>query len=257
MKASLAKKDPIKNTPHLIESKSRLPASVEKSEEKKKEIKAPKKSIQTLAIGFYSGIASIASTDTVSNVKETAVSDLGYGLTFSWSHHWSEKTSFFAVGSLKKFDFRVADNRTISKASVTHGYVGTGIDFKLGNRFSLAPGVGIGESLVLNSNGGAELSIDKINIPTLSLSTKTKLITFKSGFSFDLNIRAGSMLPTNQKGYKTETGYYYNIGLGSNYDLSGKKLFIDTGMTSRKLKIGPADQSSKDLGLNVGLGWTF
>lgn len=241
----------ITNTPYLKKTSSRLPASVEKKS------KIPSKPTQALSFGFYFGSASIASVDTTIDAKESAVTDLGYGINATWAHLWTDRVSFFAVGSLKKFKFKVANNRSLSKSSVTHRYIGAGVNFKLGNRFSLAPGIGIGESLILNSSGGGNISIDKLSIPVVSLSSKIKLITFKSGFSLDLNVRAGAMLSTSQKGVETKTGHYYNFGVGSSYDLGSKKLFINTGVTNRKLKIGVADQTSKDLGLNVGFGWSF
>jgi hypothetical protein len=244
----------IQNT---VAKKNRTVASVKQENKTLKKNEVQKKPTQALFVGLYSGIASISSVDTTANAKAEATASLGYGLTLAWTHFWTDKISFFAVGSLKKFDFKVASNRTISKGSVTHGYVGAGVNFKLGERFVMTPGLGVGESLILNSNGGNSLFIDKINIPTISLSTKTKLTSFKNGFSFDLKTRVGLMLPTDQKGIKTKTGYYYNLGLGSSYDLSGKMLLIDASYTGRKLKIGTANQGSKDIGLSVGVGWSF
>ena len=248
----------ITNDVYLSKRKSRSIASTKEIEsESTQNIEPATKPTQAFSVGLYAGSASITSTDALSNSTESTVSDLGYGLNLSWAHLWTDKVSFFVVGNLKRFDFRVANNRTILKSSVTHSYIGTGINLKFGARFEVTPEVGIGESLILTSNGGSSLSIDKIKIPTTSLSTKIKLITFKSGFSFDFNARAAMMLATDQKGIKTESSYYYRVGLGSSYDVWNKKLLINAGYTRQDLEVGTAKQVSKDIGLSVGLGWSF
>lgn len=216
-----------------------------------------KENIQSFSAILYSGVSSLASTDKTSGTSEKAVSSLGYGIGVVWSHLWTKRVSFFAIGTLKKFDFKTSSARSLSEASSTQSYIGTGLNIKLGDRFTLTPGLGMGESLILNSDGGTQLSIDKISIPTISLGTKVKLYKFKSGFSFDLNLRGGILLPTSQKGYKSEQGQYYNLSIGSNYDLNGKNLFINTGITNRELEVGDAKQISKDLGISVGVGWSF
>ena len=241
----------ITNRHFLKRSTSRLPASVDNLAQN------PKENKHNLSLGIYLGSASVASIDTLSNTKESAVADVGMGVNIKWSHLWTPHVNFYAIGTLKKYKFRVADKRSLTASNIKQTYIGTGIDFKLNDRFTLSPEVGLAESFILKSNGGNQLLIDTLNIPLLSLSTKTKLITFKSGFSFDLNLSSGIMLATKHKGVETDSGFFYNFGIGSSYDFGNNLLYINTSIANNKFKNGVGEQTSKDLALNIGFGWNF
>jgi hypothetical protein len=228
-------------------------AAVAKEEKKEDE----KLRVQSLFLSLNSGIASISSTDTASGSTEKAVTDIGYGVTAVWSHHWTRKTKYFFVGSMKKYTFKMGSSRNLSNGSVTQTYVGTGVSHKFGDRMKLSLGAGFGQSFILTSQGGSNFTIDKANIPVISLGANHHLYKFQSGYSFDLNWRVGAMLGASQDGYETESGQFYNIGFGSSYDLGGKILNINTFYTNRELEVGSATQDSQELGISVGIGWSF
>jgi hypothetical protein len=212
---------------------------------------------QGMYLSLFSGFASLSSVDVTSGVAVNAVSDMGYGATVVWSHHWSETLKYFAVGSVKSFKFKMGEGRSLLDASGTQSYFGTGITYKLG-KHSYSLGLGLGESFILNSvSGGTEFSIKKASIPSVSLSGLHPLAYFKSGFNFSLGWRAGYMLAAEQDGYSTKGGDYFSLNFGSNYDLSGTILNIQTSYTQREIEVGSADQSSKEFGINIGVGWSF
>lgn len=235
------------------EKRLRKIASVEVAPTKKN----TPKNIQEFSLSLYSGVASISATDTLSQATEKAVSDVGHGIGVHWSHLWTEKLSFFAFGKFKKVEFKTSKDRTLENPSLTQNEIGTGLKVKVLDRFSLTTEIGMRESIFLNSDGGTELSIFKLSLPTVSLSTGMKLVQFASGFSLDLKLNAGTLLASKQKGYQTKQGIFYSAEIGSGYDLHEKTLFIRTGMAIRDIEIGNATQKSKDLGLTVGIGWNF
>ena len=123
-----------------------------------------------LSFGVFSEAASISSTDTSSGVTEDAAANLGYGAYVLWSRKWSERGSYFVVGSLKSYSFDVGSGRTLVDSNVTQGYVGAGLSMKLGSRVSMGVGLGLGESLILTSGGNSNLEIEKVTIPAASVS---------------------------------------------------------------------------------------
>lgn len=221
----------------------------------KREEEKPK--IQGLYVSLFTGIASISSEDSTSGRTERAVSNMGYGATAVWTHHWSDTLKYFAVGSIKSFKFKMGEGRTLSDAQQTQSYIGTGLTYKPG-KHSYSLGVGVGESFILNSvSAGTEFSIKKASIPSVSVSGMHPLASFKSGFSFALGWRAGYLLAAKQEGYSTKAGHYFNAGIGSNYNLNGTILNIQTSYTQRQLEIETATQKSKEFGVSLGVGWSF
>lgn len=113
----------------------------------------PKKKTHAFYVEFYSGAVNISSTDLTSNVSEKAFSKMSNAINVVWSHLWTDNVSYFFVGSLKRHDFEVSNNRTISDTNVIQHYIGTSLRFKLSDRISLSPGLGLGQSLILSSSG--------------------------------------------------------------------------------------------------------
>lgn len=246
---------------HKKRLKKRLPASANdfplKQNTKSINQKTSRKKTHSLSLGFSSSVSSISSTDNSTNSTEKATSDNGYGVSATWTHLWTDRLSYFVTGSIKKYSFIMGTGRTLTDSDLSHSYIGTGLNIKLGDRITLIPGLGIGESLILSSTGGTSFEIKKASIPTVSLSSKIDLLKFDSGFSFYTNLRAGALSPTSQSGYKTELGHYEQIGFGSSFGLWGSQMNINTSYTQRKLDVGTATQTSKDLGISVGVGWSF
>lgn len=212
---------------------------------------------QSFSIGLFTGIASIASTDKSSNVTEKAVTDLGYGAFGTWSHHYSDFTRFFIIGSAKKFKFRPGAGRSLKNSDSSKFYIGIGANFKLSDRISSSLGAGIGQSLILSSNGASQLEINKANIPTASFSLTFELLKIDSKYSFYGQTRVGALFASSQDTYSTKFGHYGNFSLGSRMVYQSRIYFFEFSYTLRKLEAGQADQTSKELGFSLGTGWEF
>lgn len=212
---------------------------------------------QSLYLGTYLGNASISSKDTVTGSTEKAASNIGQGFHAVWTQHWSDNLSFFVVGSLKRYKFSVGRGRTLADESVTQAYVGTGLNIKVSDRVTMTPGLGIGESLILSSLSTNALEIKKAVIPAASLSTKVDLVKFKSGYTLHSNLRLGALLPKTHTDYKTELGTFGQLGVGSGFNVKGMRVNVETSYTHRSIDVGTAEQTSKDLGITLGVGWSF
>ncbi len=236
----------------------RTPSSIEPKQEI---IKSPKVIIRNPKIGFqYSfnfGSASIKSVDSVSNVEATAVSDIVYGVTLSWQHLWSKRLNAFFVGSAKNYNFRVSDSREISQGAITQGFVGVGLSSQITKDLSFSSVLGIGDSLVLESDGDANITVEKLVIPSFSLSTKYTWFEFESGFNIGSQLRLGGMHPSDTGKYEVSSGYFYAVGFSSQYKKDDKFYSIGTMYIQREFEIDDAKQTTRNLELSVGFGWQF
>ncbi len=209
---------------------------------------------------FYASIsgasALISQTDSLTNVTETAASDLGLGISMIWSHKWSQRFEIYAVGSFKSFRFKVDTSRTLKNPNMTQAYMGFGGKYKF-DRASIGVGIGQGESIMLSSNGTGEITLEKIAIPTVSVDTTTRLFQSENKFNLNLNLRYGQMLSADRAGYKVESGRYYSIGLSSTREFFGRKYNLGFNYTDRKIELDSSDQDAKEVSLTVGSGWSF
>lgn len=211
----------------------------------------------SLQVGSFYGAASLAATDKASKATEKSASDIGYGAHVVWGHKWSENLNYFFVGTLRKFNFKTSLGRFIEKSSVSQAYVGTGLNVRITERLRLIPGVGLGQSLLLTSDGSSKLEIKKITIPAASLGISFDLLKFESGFNLSAKLRAGGLIPTRENGVATEFGHYQAIGLSSNFGAFGQSLNISTTYTQRSLETESLNQRSSELGVIIGIGWEF
>ena len=217
--------------------------------------KIAKVKIHSLYTSFYFGSAGIMQTDDVSGVEETAYSDLGLGLSLIWSHHWSKNFDVFSVGSLKSFTFNVDESRELESSSMTQSFVGVGAKYKF-SRFSISPTLGMGESILLSSDG-TTIDIDKVTLSNVSVTANTNLYTSDNGFNLDLMLRYGHIIPATKGDFTIESGSYTSIGLSSRREILGRVLSLGVQYTDREIKLEESTQESLDLGVTVGTGWAF
>lgn len=236
----------------------RTPSSVEPKQQR---IESPQVIKQDPKIDFqYSfnfGSASIKSVDSISNVEATAVSDIVYGVSVSWQHLWSKRLNAFFVGSAKNYNFRVSDSREISQGAITQGFVGVGLNYQIAKDLSISPALGVGDSLILESDGDANISVEKLVIPSFSLSTNYTWFEFESGFKVGSQLRLGGMYPSDTGKYEVSSGYYYAAGFSSQYKKNNKFYSIGTMYIQREFEIDDAKQTARNLELSVGFGWQF
>lgn len=218
------------------------------------------KQIQSLYFSLSSSIANIETLDTKSNREEKVISDLGYGITGIWTHLWSDNFTGYIVGSIKRFDFKIEQTKTLNNESITQGFVGSGINYIYDHatKSKLSVGFGLGESIILKSTTDAStFKMDKAIIPGLTVSGAHNLISSKNNFTLKSFWRLGAFFPTDQVDFDTKWGYFYNIGLGSNYNLNGNIINYSVGYTGRKVNTGDATQTSKEVNFSLGYGWSF
>ena len=72
-----------------------------------------------------------------------------------------------------------------------------------------------------------------------------------------MSLRAGKLLSTTQKEMEVFGGSFYQLGIGSGYEIDGVNLFINSEYGSRDLEVDDAKQRSKSLGITVGGEWSF
>ncbi|MCK5883186.1 MAG: hypothetical protein KAG61_05815, partial [Bacteriovoracaceae bacterium] len=183
--------------------------------------------IQSIFVALTTGISSISSIDSTTNQQEIATSDLGVGGRVVWSHLWSKSIDFSFIGSYKKFRFRVGKDRVLQEDFVSKYYSGVALKYKLSQKNSLQFGVGVGESLVIKNNGGANLFVvEKASTSLARISGNHSVFKSLNNFSLDLSWEYGASLPSKQVGYSTELGTFYGLGVASSYNLDDLKLNI-------------------------------
>ena len=247
----------IKKSHKVLKKKEEYLEIVKNDNQKSDDAKASTKLNQSLFFGLNLNSESISSLETSTNESEIAKSDLAYGVSARWSHHWNKKLNFFMDTSISKYKFKVSTNKELSKADLTKLYGGVGLKYKYNPKHSFEFATGLGESFLLNSKSATELEIDKIVIPSISTSGSHSLKKFKSGYELQSFWRIGGLLPTTQSDYKTKFGTYWRVGAGSSYDNNGKKYNISVSYGQRSLKTDDVEQTNKDIAISAGVGFGF
>ncbi len=212
---------------------------------------------QSIFFGLRLNNESLAATEKQSGEKEISTSDLSYGAFFRWSHKWSDTLNLFFDASISKFNFDVSNGKTLKEDGLTKAYGGVGIRYNLTPSHSFELGTGLGESFLLNSKTATELEIDKVVIPSISVSGNHTIKKFDSGYGLNGFWRLGTLLPTSQSDFDTEFGNYWSVGTGSFYETGGKIFNISISYGQRSVETDDIEQTNKDISISAGIGFEF
>ena len=243
---------------NYVESKQVKNEKREKSASKLPTQKVKEKDLhQSFFFGLRFNNESLTATEKQSGEREISTSDLAYGAFFRWSHKWSDKLYFFFDASISKFEFDVSNGKTLEEDGLTKAYGGVGIRYKITPTHYFELGTGLGESFLLNSKTATELEIDKVVIPSISVSGNHTFKKFDSGYGLSGFWRLGALLPTSQSGFDTEFGNYWSVGTGSFYETGGKIFNISISYGQRSVETDDIEQTNKDISISAGIGFEF
>lgn len=266
----------LKNTPHLVDKitcskngKIRWEISNRRLLRNKRQIasindqreiihqKNTSKFFHALEGGLRSSTSSIRSVDTATNTTEKAVTEIGYGFHFKWSHLWSEKLKYFISFSMEKYRFKASTGRTLANSSLSRKEITTGLNYAVNGGFRTQLALSLKETILLTSGGGTNLILEKVAIPKVTWTNILVLHQFESGFRLSTDINLSALTPTSQPDYETEFGYSYSLGLSSSFNAIEKSFHIKTSYEIEELDFGAASQTSKALKFGIGMQWSF
>ena len=212
---------------------------------------------QSIIFGIKLSSESLKALEKLSNASEISNSDLGYGYFLRWEHKWNEDVHYFLEGSMRKFKFKVASNKTLSGDTILKMDAFTGIKWNFQESHLFEGSMGLVENLILNSDSGSILNIDKVVTPVLKIAGKHTVIRFKRPYTVYAFWNAGGIFPTKQSAYETEWGSFWEVGSESTYELEGRSFTISVSYGQDSLTTDSLEQTNKSIEIGASIGVEF
>ena len=194
---------------------------------------------------------------TIGSSSATALSNLGYGLNLDWQQRWDDTNTWRTSLGLKamSYKFEVSDNKTLSDANQIYSklYLIGAHHYGATKDHFLSASVGVDREQVLAASSSTELSIESALLPSLEINSRHRILNFKAlSAYFDAGL--GSVFSSSGS-VDTKTSIYWQTGLGISYNRAWGVIESGINYKNLDLSLENGDQTTKDFGVILGVGF--
>lgn len=242
---SLAEVQKVPDQPNdsSVETKERLPAEESWTEQ------------TYLRLSPIFGYRRIDST--IGANSATALSNLGYGINLDWQQRWDDtgiwKTSLGLKAMGHKFE--VSDNKTLSDANQMYSkiYLSGAYNYGSTKEHFLSAILGAQREQVLVATSDSELGIESVLLPSLEVYSRHRILNHKSlSAYFDASL---GLVSSSSGTINTKTSVYWQTGLGLSYKRRWGTIESGINFKNLNLSLESGDQTTKDFGIILGVGF--
>ncbi|MDC1175529.1 LysM domain-containing protein [Bacteriovoracaceae bacterium] len=194
---------------------------------------------------------------TIAGSSATALSNLGYGLNLDWQQRWDDTGTWRTSLGLKvmSYNFEVSDNKTLSDPSQMYSklYLSGSYHYGEAKEHFLSAALGIDREQILAASSGSDLGIESLLVPSLELYSRHRILNHKS-LSAYFDAALGSALSSSGT-VNTKTSIYWQTGLGLSYKRAWGTVESGINFKNLDLSLENADQTTKDFGIILGVGF--
>lgn len=194
--------------------------------------------------------------DHSSNTTGSLYSPALTGIEVKWKQFWTKKFSSYISAEILKVKIDPAANKTILDRKHNLSTFLIGFEQKFTQHFSGSASLGQGDELLYRALTTQTLRVDKLAARKASLSVKAQLAKVRK-LSLDLELGYLIIFPFKNDFYSLKIGKGYRGGLEVNHHEEKFDVKANVFYSSYKLPAGSVDYTRMDLGLGVGVSWSF
>lgn len=211
-------------------------------------------SFEILSTEYFS---KVSAKDTVNGGDATLGSNLTFGLIGRWTQNWTQKIhSFLSFGFIRS-SYNEALGRPLQDSSQFLGSLRAGAGYTFWNRLEFGVALDYSQYIMLRGVNSTVLTIDKVLVPMIFGTASFDLFPGKP-LDFLILGDLGINLPTSAQSSTLKMSPQGGLAFRTTYSFQkGPRLIGDLFIRNSILNISGLNQSQFDLGLRLGVGFSF
>lgn len=186
------------------------------------------------------------------------VSTLNPGLALTWRQNWSPKLRTHLRVGAQKISFEGTRNKTLTGASQAYHQISAGAELSVAPALKLGATVATGEEIFYYARSASELVFNRVPVARTGLSLRYDLLQL-APYTLDVKADAAYLFSARTDDYAVNSGHAFRLGVNLREEHDGKPLTfrggVFYGIKAQDSSI--LNKTETDLGLTLGLGWSF